>query len=68
MDENKPARRALLRFGARDLLWATVVVGLALGWWLDRSRLAGELHHLTKEWNRFLPAEPEPWWHTLLRR
>ncbi len=26
------------RFTIRDLLLATVVVGLALGWWLDHSR------------------------------
>ena len=27
-----------LRFGIRDLLWAMVVVGLAIGWWADRER------------------------------
>ena len=36
MDENKPRRR-WLSFGIRDLLWAMVVVGLALGWW-EESR------------------------------
>ena len=30
-----------LRFGVRDLLWATVVAGLAMGWWADhRNGLA----------------------------
>ena len=29
------------RFTIRDLLWLTLVVALAVGWWLDRSRLAG---------------------------
>ena len=36
MEEDSPARRSLLRFGVRDLLWVMVVVGLALGWWLGR--------------------------------
>ena len=28
------------RFSIRDLLWLTVVVALAVGWWLDRAKLA----------------------------
>jgi hypothetical protein len=28
-----------LRFNIRDLLWLTVVVALAVGWWLDYQRL-----------------------------
>ena len=31
-----------LRFTIRDLLWLTVVVALATGWWLDHRRLAVE--------------------------
>jgi hypothetical protein len=38
MDENKPNCR-WLRFGIRDLLWAMMVVGLLIGWSIDRSRL-----------------------------
>jgi hypothetical protein len=34
MDDNKPRRR-WLSFGIRDLLWATVVVGMAVGWWAE---------------------------------
>ena len=30
----------MFRFSIRDVLWLTVVVGLALGWWLDRSQLS----------------------------
>jgi len=26
-----------LRFTIRDLLWLTLVVGLAVGWWVDHS-------------------------------
>ena len=37
MDENKPGRR-WLSFGIRDLLWAMVVVGLLIGWWLNHDR------------------------------
>jgi len=28
----------MFRFTIRDVLWLMVVVALALGWWLDRSR------------------------------
>ena len=28
----------MFRFTIRDLLWLTVVVGLGVGWWLDRGR------------------------------
>lgn len=31
------------RFSIRDLLWTMVVVGLALGWYLDRKRLTKHL-------------------------
>jgi hypothetical protein len=27
-----------MRFTIRDLLWLTVVVAVALGWWLERTR------------------------------
>jgi hypothetical protein len=30
----------VFRFTIRDVLLLTVVVGLALGWWVDHSRLA----------------------------
>ena len=26
-----------MRFSIRDLLWLTVVVALAVGWWMDRA-------------------------------
>jgi hypothetical protein len=39
-----------MKFSIRDLLLVTVIVALAVGWWLDRSRLAEEV-------NRLMPAE-----------
>ena len=30
----------MLRFTIRDVLWLTLVVGLAVSWWVDRGRLA----------------------------
>jgi hypothetical protein len=30
----------MFRFTIRDLLLATVIAALAIGWWIDRSRLA----------------------------
>lgn len=50
MDENKPGRR-WLSFGIRDLLWAMVVLGLAIALWLehrDNVQLRADnqqLHH-----------------------
>jgi len=35
----------MFRFTIRDVLWLTVVVALAFGWWLDRSRLSEQLAH-----------------------
>ena len=28
----------MLRFSIRDLLWLTLVMGLAVGWWCERRR------------------------------
>ena len=51
MDENKPRRR-WLSFGIRDLLWAMVVVGLAVGWWQEHRKQRQDLdwwfEHLVK--------------------
>jgi hypothetical protein len=38
-----------LRFTIRDLLWLTLVVGLAVGWWLDHKRLTGAHYSFTTE-------------------
>ena len=32
----------MFRFTIRDLLLMTVIVAISLGWWIDRSRVAGE--------------------------
>ena len=29
-----------MKFSIRDVLWLTVVIALAVGWWLDHSRSA----------------------------
>ena len=31
-----------MKFSIRDLLWLTVVVALAVAWWLDRRQLGTE--------------------------
>jgi hypothetical protein len=31
-----------LRFTIRDLLWLTLVVALAVGWWIDHRQLASD--------------------------
>ena len=55
----KYSLRSLMTFSIRDLFWITVVVALALGWWVDRSRLAAEARDL---WSLFIkggkPIDP----------
>jgi hypothetical protein len=43
-------RRRWLGFTIRDLLWLTLVVALAVGWWIDRSAIRGELDNAN--WQR----------------
>ena len=33
----KYSLRSLMRFSIRDLFWLTVVVGVALGWWVNHQ-------------------------------
>ena len=35
-----------MKFSIRDLLLVTVIVALAAGWWVDRSRLTDEVKKL----------------------
>jgi hypothetical protein len=45
MDE--PRQR--FRFRIAEILWAMLVLGMALGWWLDHSSLARESTQLRLE-------------------
>ena len=38
MGKNRSGRR-WFSFGIRALLWAMALIGMGLGWWLDRSAL-----------------------------
>jgi len=38
-----------MKFTIRDLFLVTLVVALALGWWLDRSTLADKVEGLDRE-------------------
>ena len=38
-----------MRFSIRDLFLVILVVGLSLGWWLDRSRLAKQIDELESD-------------------
>jgi hypothetical protein len=41
-----------MKFSIRDLLLVTVIVALALGWWIDYRRKAAEIKRLEREKNR----------------
>jgi len=36
----------MFRFTIRDVLWLMVVVGLAVGWWLERIRSQGQARRI----------------------
>jgi len=38
-----------LRFMIRDLLWLTLVVAMAVGWWVDRRAMTNRLDDLNWE-------------------
>jgi hypothetical protein len=42
-------RRGWLAFTLRDLLWATVVLAMGFGWWMDRDELANDV----QSWREF---------------
>lgn len=50
-----------MKLTLRDLFWLVAVVGLMLGWWVERTRLIEEIDRLTWEPHfsgGFLPAIP----------
>ena len=46
-----------LRFGTRDLLWATLLLALALGWWRTYRRVAIAEHNVRALEGAFRPGE-----------
>jgi hypothetical protein len=38
-----------MKFSIRDLFLVTLIVALAVGWWVDRSKLAAELERLSMQ-------------------
>ena len=62
-----------MRFTLRDLLWATLVIGVLLGWWgehqksgiLERERdeATANWHEASKKWLEVISLPPETWRH-----
>jgi hypothetical protein len=58
-----------MRFTIRDVLWATAVVALALGWWIDHQMLksalreaSGKWYHLSRSiWESGYDVDPREW-------
>ena len=52
-----------LRFTIRDLLWLTVVVGMGIGWWVDRRQSDRKYQvgqeFLVNQTNRILESEAQ---------
>ena len=53
----------MFRFTIRDVLWLTVVVALAVGWWLEHRYQKAQLHTLDKEVRRL---KQSPWYADVL--
>jgi hypothetical protein len=49
----------MLRFTIRDVLWLTVVVGLALGWWQEHRRSETRLPQPRKSFDVGRPFETD---------
>jgi len=45
-----------LRFTIRDLLWLTLVVALALGWWIERRNLIASYERDIQNLKRLIPV------------
>jgi hypothetical protein len=47
----------MFRFTIRDVLWLTVVVALAVGWWIDHREQVWGREATRAMLNRFTPAD-----------
>jgi hypothetical protein len=52
----------MFRFTIRDLLWLTLLMAVAVAWWVDRGRLASEVERLRPfaEWKSYPPLYVDP--------
>jgi hypothetical protein len=44
-----------VRFSIRDLLWLTLVVGMAVAWWIDHRVSRTDKHYVIREVPNILP-------------
>src|SRR5262245_13346251 len=45
-----PSAMTMFRFTIRDVLWLMVVVGLAVGWWIERGTLQNQREDARRDW------------------
>jgi hypothetical protein len=50
-----------MKFSIRDLLLVTVIVALAVGWWVDRGRHAREVKELKEQLEKKWLIETTTW-------
>jgi hypothetical protein len=61
---NETIKRRWFHFSIRDLLLVTVIVALAVGWWIDHRRLAVDreeyeyLQFATKQYQQYIRKLP----------
>ena len=59
MDENRTTTKAsMFSFTIRELFMLTLIVGLALGWWLDHRRMAWKYDAMVASLEVLLRLDP----------
>ncbi len=60
LPDSHPSRAVPMKSSVRDLLWLTLVVALAMAWWLDRRSLVGLIRARDAQRNMVLESSLGP--------